>query len=160
MRSSPAGDAGERHEAADLDVVGRDVVLAAVQALGAVDGDQVRADALDVGAHLHEHAREVLHVRLAGRVADDGGAGGERCGHQRVLGGHHGRLVHEHIGRPQPARRAQHDLAAAVGDRAHRAEGVEVRVEAAATDHVAARRRHDGAVKAREQRTRRAGTTP
>ena len=69
-----AGHARERHEAADLDVVGRDVVLAAVQALGAVDGHQVRADALDVGAHLHEHAREVLDVGLAGGVADHGRA--------------------------------------------------------------------------------------
>ena len=36
--------------------------------------------------------------------------------------------------------------------RAHRAERVEVRVEAPATDHVAAGRRHHGAAEAREQR--------
>ena len=42
--------------------------------------------------------------------------------------------------------------------RAHRAERVEVRVKAPAADHVAARRRHHGAAKAREQRARRAGT--
>ena len=147
-----AGDAGERHEAADLDVVGGDVVLAAVQALGAVDGDQVGADALDVGAHLHEHAREVLHVGLAGGVADDGRAGRQRGGHQRVLGRHHRGLVHEDVGRAQPARRAQHDLAVAVGVGAHRAERVEVRVQAAAADHVAAGRRHHRAVEAGEQR--------
>ena len=61
------------------------------------------------------------------------------------------------VGR-RPSRRGEHDLAAAVDDRAHRAERVEVRVEAPAADHVAARRRHDGAVEAREQRARRAGT--
>ena len=66
-----AGDAGQRHERADLDVVGRDLVRAAVQLGAAVDGQDVGADALDVGAHLHEHAREVLDVRLAGGVADD-----------------------------------------------------------------------------------------
>ena len=47
-------------------------VVAAVQALDAVDGHHVRADPVDRGAHLHEHAREVLHVRLGGGVADDG----------------------------------------------------------------------------------------
>ena len=149
-----AGHARERHEAADLDVVGRDVVLAAVQALGAVDGEQVRADALDVGAHLHEHAREVLHVRLGGGVADHGRARRQRGGHQRVLGRHHRRLVHEHVARPQPLGRAQHDPAVGLDARAHRAERVEVRVEAAAADHVAAGRRHHGAVEAGQQRAR------
>ena len=40
-------------------------------ALHAVDVHDVRADALDRGAHLVEHAREVLDVRLGGGVADD-----------------------------------------------------------------------------------------
>ena len=71
----PAGDAGEGHEGRDLDVVGPHLVLAAPQPLDAVDGQQVGADPLDVGAHLHEHPREVLHVRLAGRVVHDRGAG-------------------------------------------------------------------------------------
>ena len=91
-------------------------MLAAVETLGAVDGDQVGADALDVGAHLHEHPRQILDVRLAGGVADHGGAGRQRGRHQRVLGGHHRRLVHEHVGRAQAARCAQHDLAFAIGD--------------------------------------------
>ena len=43
--------------------------------------------------------------------------GRQRGGHQRVLGRHHRRLVHEHVGRPQAARGAQHDLAVAVGHR-------------------------------------------
>ncbi len=55
------------------------------------------------------------------------------------------------VGR-RPARGGEHDLASALGDRAHRAEGVEVRVQAPAADHVAAGRRHHGAAKAREQR--------
>src|SRR4051794_28292825 len=48
----PAGDAGQRHERADLDVVRRDLVRAAVQLGAAVHGQHVGADALDVGAHL------------------------------------------------------------------------------------------------------------
>jgi len=56
--------------------------------------------------------------------------------------------------RAQAARRTEHDLTAAIGDCAHGAEGIEVRVKAPAADHVAAGRRHDGTVKAREQRSR------
>ena len=85
--------------------------------------------------------------------------GRQRGGHQRVLGRHHRRLVHEDVASARrPRGRAEHDLAAALDVGAHRAEGVEVRVEAAAADHVAAGRRHHGAAEAREQRARRAGT--
>ena len=62
-----------------------------------------------------------------------------------------GSSMNTSVGR-SPLRRAEHDLAAAVGDRAHRAEGVQVRVQAPAADHVAAGRRHHGAAEAREQR--------
>ena len=62
-----------------------------------------------------------------------------------------GSSMNTSVGR-RPSRRAQHDLAAALGARAHRAERVEVRVEPPAADHIAAGRRHHGAVKARQQR--------
>ena len=42
-----AGDAGERHERADLDVIGRDRVRAAAQAGLSMDGDHVGADPVD-----------------------------------------------------------------------------------------------------------------
>ncbi len=148
-----AGHAGQRHERGDLDVVGRDGVLAAAELRHPVDVHDVRADALDRRAHLVEHAREVLHVRLGGGVADHGRALGQRGGHQRVLGAHHGRLVHEEVGRAQAAvGRAHADLAVVLDLGAERAEGVEVRIEAAAADHVAARRRHQRAAEAGEQR--------
>ena len=92
-----AGAGGERDEAAHLDVVGPDRVVGAAQLLLAVHDHQVRADALDAGAHLHQQASEVLHVRLAGGVVDHRGAGRQRGGHQGVLGGHHRRLVHEEV---------------------------------------------------------------
>ena len=122
-----AGDAGERHEGADLDVVGPDRVVAAVQVLRAVDREHVRADALDPGAHAHEHPREVLDVRLAGGVADDGQPGRAGGGQQRVLGRHHRRLVHEDVARAQARGRAQLDVARVLEGRAERGEGVEVR---------------------------------
>ncbi len=58
------GRRGERHEASDLDVVGADAVLGAPELVAAVDGHHVRADAVDLRAHLHEQAGEVLDVRL------------------------------------------------------------------------------------------------
>ena len=123
----------------------------------AVHVHDVRADALDRRAHLVEHAREVLHVRLGGGVADHGRAGRQRGGHQRVLGAHHGRLVHEEVGRAQPAvGRAHADVAVVLDLGAERAEGVEVRVEAAAADDVAAR----AAASARSRSAPAAGRRP
>ncbi len=110
--SSPPVTPGERHERADLDVVGGDRVRAAAQGRGAVDGHHVRADPVDRGAHRDEHPRQVLDVRLGGGVADHGRAARQRRGHQRVLGRHHRRLVHQEVARPAgPARRREHDVA-------------------------------------------------
>ena len=69
-----AGAGRQRDEAADLDVVGADRVVGAAELLLAVDDQQVRADALDARAHLHQQAREVLDVRLGGGVVDHGRA--------------------------------------------------------------------------------------
>ena len=69
-----AGAGGQRDEAADLDVVGADRVVGAAELLLAVHDQHVGADALDARAHLQQQAREVLHVRLGGRVVDHGGA--------------------------------------------------------------------------------------
>jgi hypothetical protein len=55
-----------------------------------------------------------------------------------------------------PARRppggAQHDVSRDLDDRTHRPEGVEVRIQAPASDHVAARRRHLDVPVARQER--------
>ena len=105
-------------------------------------------------AHLLQHPREVLDVRLARGVADDGRAGGPRGGQQRVLRAHDGRLVHEDVAarRPCGARRSMSRLK--WKSRPEGAERVQVRIEPAATDHVTARRRHHGAAEARQQRAR------
>ena len=103
-------------------------VLAAAERVEPVDVHHVGADALDRRAHAGEHAREVLHVRLGGGVADGRRARGERRGHERVLGAHHGRLVHEEVARAQPAvGRGQPDVAVELDHGAERAERVEVR---------------------------------
>ena len=93
-------------------------------------------------------------MRLARRVADHGHARRQRRGHERILGGHDGRLVHEHLARTQPGGRREDDVALEVVDRAETLERIEVRVESAAADDVAARRGHHGTAEARQQRAR------
>ncbi len=148
-----AGAGRQRDEAADLDVVRAEHVVGAAQLLLPVHDHQVGADALDARAHLHQEAGEVLHVGLAGGVVDHGRARRERGGHQSVLGGHHRGLVHEEVARVQAVRRAQvEERAVGAHLRTEGAEGIDVRVEPAAADHVAARGRHVGPAEAGEQR--------
>ena len=150
-----AGAGGQRDERADLDVVRPDRVVGAAELLLTVDDHQVRADALDARAHLHQQAGEVLYVRLGSGVVDHGRAGRQRGSHQGVLGRHHRRLVHEEVAGVEPVRRVQvHVGAVEPHVRPERSECVEVRIEAAAADHVPAGRRHVGAAEAGEQRTR------
>jgi hypothetical protein len=89
-------------------------------------------------------------VRLAGGIPNGRLAGREHGGHDGVLGRHHARLVEEDRARAQAIR--SHLVAAVDLDLdAELAERVDVRVEAAAADHVAAGRRHGRAAEAREQ---------
>ena len=80
--------------------------------------------------------------------------GRQRGGHQRVLRAHHGRLVHEEVARAAGRRRARRGgcrgPSSTVG--AEREERVEVRVQPAAADHVAAGRRHQRGAEAGQQR--------
>ena len=62
-----------------------------------------------------------------------------------------GSSMNTSVGRSPPVA-VEQDVAPAVHARAHRAEGVEMRVQAPAADHVAAGRGHHGALEARQQR--------
>ena len=149
------GHARQRHERPDLDVIGRDRVRASAKAGGPVNRHHVRANPVDRGAHRHEHPRQVLHVRLRRSVADHRRTAGQRGRHQRVLGRHHGGLVHQEVARPESERGLELDVVVTVSDRgAERPERVEVGVQSAAADDVTARRRHVRAAEARQQRTR------
>jgi hypothetical protein len=118
-----------------------------------VHGHHVGADAVDVGAHLEQQAGEVLYVRLARGVADRRGARRERRGHERVLGRHHRRLVHEDPARLEPpVGRRELDPPVAVHLRAHVRERVEMGVQPPPADEVAARGRHADLPEAGEQR--------
>ena len=151
-RDVAAGGGREADEAADLDVLGSDAPVAAVQLGDAVDAEDVRLDPLDLGAERDEEAAEVLDVRLAGGVADHRLALGEHRRHDDVLGRHHARLVEEDRLAAQP-RRAHLEAAVDLDLDAELGEAVDVRVEPATPDHVAAGRRHDRGAEAREQRT-------
>ena len=100
------------------------VVLAAAQALGAGDGEHVGADALDVGAHLHEHAREVLDVRLAGGVADDASCPGVSAAASSAFSVRHDRrLVHEDVAGAQAAAARCSTMSRVAARRRRRARG-------------------------------------
>ena len=90
-----AGHRGEPDEAGGLDVLGPDPMLAPGEALDAVDPQHVRADPVDPRAERDEEAAEILDVRLAGGVHEDGLSLGEDGRHDGVLGAHHARLVEE-----------------------------------------------------------------
>ncbi len=101
----------------------------------------VGADALDLRAEGDQESAEILDVRLARGVTHHGLALRERRGHDRVLGSHDRGLVQvdalaAKTVRPHLVRAVQLDLDAELLKR------VDVRVEPAAADHVAARRWH------------------
>ena len=144
-------DGCEADEAADLDVLGSDRPLPTGQPLDPVDAEDVRLDALDPGAERDQEAAEILHVRLTGSVPDRGFSGCDDSGHDRVLGRHHARLVEEDAGAAQPFR--PHLVAALDLDpRTQPLKRVDVWIEPAPPDHVAARRRHARAAEPCEQR--------
>ena len=101
-RDVAARDRGHADEAADLDVIGADRPRAAVQLLDAVDAQDVRLDAVDLRAEGDEEPAQVLHVRLARRVAEDGLARREDGSHEGVLRRHDARLVEEDVRAAQP----------------------------------------------------------
>ena len=91
------GDRAEPDEARDLDVIGADAPVAAPQTLDAAHPQDVRADALDIRSQRDQETAEILDVRLAGRVRDDGLALGEHGGHDGVLGARYRGFVEEHV---------------------------------------------------------------
>ena len=92
-------------------------------------------------------------MRLAGRIAEGGGAAGRHRGHQRVFGGRDARLVQKDVGAGEPL-----GLDLVGGADRHRGaellQGQEVRVDAAPPDDVAPRWGQAHAPEAGEHRAR------
>jgi len=143
---------GHADEAADLDVLGPDRVAAAEEALHAGDVQHVRTDAVDLGAERDEEPAQVLHMRLGRGVRDHGLARSERRRHDCVLGGHHRGFVQMDVRASQPAR--QLVPLAELERRTQLGERMDVRVEPAPADDVAARRRYARAAETCKQGAR------
>ena len=132
-------DGAQADVAADLDIIGADVCFAAVQPFLAVDDQRVAADAFDGAAHARQHPAEILHVRLAGGVAQDRSAVGQGGSHDAVLRGRNRRLVEQNVAAHQPAVGDQLEFAVVVHGHAEAAENLKMRVDAPAANVVAAR---------------------
>ena len=149
-----AGHGCHADEGADLDHVGQDGVVGAVQCGDALDGQQVGADAGNPGAHGVEHPAELLDVGLAGGVVDGGGASGQDGGHDDVGGARHAGLVQEHVCALQLVGINLIDppLDAVVELGTQLLNADEVSVESPAPDLVASGLGHAGLVEAGEER--------
>ena len=88
-----AGHRRRDQECSGFNAVRNNGVLSAVQAADATDADFVRARAFDLGAHLVEQIRKVLHLGLARRVFKDGNPLGKRGRHHEIFGAGHGNRV-------------------------------------------------------------------
>ena len=64
----------------------------------ASDGEQVAADACDVGSHAVEHVAELLDVGFAGGIIDGGSPLGEYGSHNNVGRTSDRSLVEQHVG--------------------------------------------------------------
>ena len=134
-------------------MLGADPVRAPAERLDATNAEDVRADAVDIGAERHEEAAEVLHVRLTGSVPEGRLPLGEHRRHDSVLRPGDAGFVEEQRRAAKAlgshlVRRSRLDLGTERGER------VDVGVDAAAADDVAARRRHCGGAEPGEQRPR------
>ena len=143
---------GQADEAPDLDVLRPDTPRAAAELRHSLDAEDVRLDPFDLRAERDQKATEVLDMRLAGRIPDHRLALGEHRRHDHVLRGHHAGLVEEDGLAAKPSRAhlvapVDRDLCPQLG------QPVNVRVEAAAADHIASGRRHGDAAEAGQKRT-------
>ena len=147
-----ARDRGRDQQRPRLDAIGDDGVLDRVQLVDALDRDERRARAADPRAHLVEHARQLLDLRLARGVLQRRAPARQRRRHHEVLGAGHGDHVEDDRRAAQPPR-ARVDVAVLELDaRAHRRQALEVLVDRARADRAAARQRHARAAVARHQR--------
>src|SRR5713101_1523103 len=146
-RDRAVGHGGEPDERAELDVVRPHRAGSGREGRSAFDGEGVRPDALDLRAQTRQEARQILDVRLAGRVAQCGRAAGGDRGHQGVFGRRDTRFVEENIG---PGEVLRFELVGgADGDfRPEPLEGEEMRIHAPSADHIATRRRKAHAAEA------------
>ncbi len=150
-RQLAARDRGQADEGADLDMVGADVRVGAPESLDPLDLQNSSADTGDASTHGVQQMAKILDVRLRCRVAQHGRPVGEHRRHDRVLGAGDARLIEEDLGAPQFP--AQHELVTQLDFGTQLLQRIEMRIEAATTDHVATRWWEAKLLGAREQRS-------
>src|SRR5215207_9421111 len=148
-----ARDGRESDERTDLDVIGPDAMRATPDRPTAVNGDRIGSDPIDLRAEGAEEMREVLDVRLAGRVAQDRRPTRRSRGDQRVFGSCNAWLVEKNV-RANQGLRAKLERVVGLDHRAKPLECEKVRVEPATPNDVTTWRRKRDLATAREQRSR------
>ena len=130
-------------------------MVSSVQMVGSDDGQQVAADAADVGTHAVEQVAELLDIGFAGRIVDGGLSLGECGGHHDVGRTRHRSLVEQHVASLQPVGANLIDIAlghvAEAGSQ--HLEAQEVGVQSAASYLVASGTGDDGFAEAGQQRS-------
>ena len=130
-------------------------MLRSVQFLHAGDGQKVGADAVYPGAHGRKQTAELLHVRLAGGVVDGGDTIGQHGRHHDVGGTCHRSLVQQHVATLETLGSAEvvcPDYGIVLKRSAKADHAVQVRVNPAAADLIAARLGEEGAAETAEER--------
>ena len=132
-------------------------MLGAVEFAHTLDGEEIGADALDVGTHTREHTAELLEIRLAGSIVDGGGAFGADGSHDDVGGAGDGSFVEQHIASREVTMGGLDAIEVAFGVvgelGAESLEADEVGVETSTTDLVTTGLGQQGMSEARDKRT-------
>ena len=102
-------------ERAHLNVIRANRELAATERPSAVDGELIRANALDLRAECDQEVAQVLHVRLASGVAQGGRPSGSHSRCDRVFGAGDAWLIQKHVGAAQLRRRQVKALRQLIG---------------------------------------------
>ena len=148
-----AGHRGGHGIGAGLDAVGQHAVASAIKLRYALDHDARGARAGDFGAHLVEAIGDVLDLRFARGVLDDGGAARQRGRHQCGMGPADRHLGKFDLAVLEAALGAGDDIAPIDLDfGAQAVERHDQKIDRARADGAAARHRYFGFAHARDQR--------
>ena len=123
-----------------------------------LDGEEVGADAFDVGTHARKHAAELLQVGFAGSVVDGGGAFGADSRHDDVGSAGDGGFVEQHVATREVALGGLDAIEVALGVvgelSAEALEADEVGVETATTNLVTTGLGQQGMAETRDERAK------
>ena len=151
-RQFTASGQRRHHVAARINVVRPHPLLGAMQRPDSLDRQQVRTDAADAPPHRIDHATEILHMRLAGRVVQERRTLGQRRRHDQIFGCGHARLIHQDTLSLKTLCGLE-EIGAAGADRdPEPPQAIEMGIDAATSDHIATRRIELGGTATRQQR--------